>query len=53
MKLEGLNLVEITAHESVEINAGESGWYWVSYFVGALFQSSPNTRMHDEYGQDW
>ena len=42
MKLKALNLVELTAHESVAINAGdgESGWYWVTYIIGGFVRVS-------------
>ena len=33
------NLTELSKNELLEINAGESGWYWVMYGVGKVVKA--------------
>lgn len=36
MNISNLNLTELTKQEMVEINGGESGWYWTMYGLRVL-----------------
>lgn len=44
MELKNINdsLKELTLEEAIEINggSGESGWYWLSYGIGAVIRGT-------------
>jgi hypothetical protein len=37
------DLVELTSFEMEEINAGESGWYWASFYAGCAWAAITKT----------
>ena len=37
------NFIELTNIEMEEINAGESGWYWVAYYAGSAWATFTKT----------
>jgi hypothetical protein len=44
MKLEKINLIEITNKEASKINGGESGWYWLMYGLGRALSNTGSSN---------
>lgn len=52
--MENMNLKELSSIELIEINGGESFWYWVAYGIGAtvklLSTSSDSSYVNAKVG---